>query len=154
MPLTKTETALRALRTALSGRANLPPEPRRNAVFDDVLDELAGLDGINGMLVLRDGNADPESIALGDGEGRFDLVHRAELEWIVAGPEGEDLEAAFDAGLVAIAAAIRADKTLGGTVDVAELRDPPDRDTLLAGARPAKTAHLPVTLQIQSPDPF
>jgi hypothetical protein len=146
---------MRALAAALAASADLPA-PQRDLVLEDMLEEIAGEDGVSRKLLVRDGEADPDHLdrSLGRGEGRFDIAHLAEVEWIVAAVDRDDLARVFDAGLEAIAEAIEADRTLDGGVEDADLAIPPSRDLFPLGARGVKCATLRVTLQFQSPRPF
>ena len=148
---TATEAAIKALKTALQAGTILPPV-RRNAVLDQVFDSLTLNDGVtvNRALILRDGTGGVVEQALGFNSGQFVVLHDAEVEWLVCAPEGDDLDAQFDAGLAEIAARINADPTLGGTVILAQIREAPARDTDVAGANPVKTAAIKVELTIQT----
>jgi hypothetical protein len=153
--VTKTEEALQALIAALNASVDLP-DVRRSALLDDILEEMDGETGVSRALVIQDGDADMnvDEMETGLGEGRFFLEHHAELEWIVAARDGTELATHFDAGLEAIAAVIEADRTLSGAVEMADMRIPPERGLEVAGARPAKTARIIVTLEFQSRRPF
>lgn len=156
--MTKTEAAMQALAAALAASVDLLA-PIRDSVLDDVLEPLEGETGVSRKLLLRDGLAgeddgQPLERTLGRGEGRFDIAHQAEVEWIVAARDRADLARIFDAGLEAIAAVIESDRTLGGVVEDADLPWPPTRALFPLGARAVKCATLRVQLQFQSPRPF
>lgn len=153
--MTRTEQALQALIAALNASADLPAV-RRSALLDDILEEMDTEEAVSRALVLQDGDADVnvDEMEVGLGAGRFFLAHLAELEWIVAARDGDDLARIFDAGLEAIASVIESDRTLSGAVELADLRTPPERGLEVAGARPAKTARIIVTLEFQSARPF
>lgn len=151
---TKTETAMRALEAALNASEDLP-QVRRDAVLDELLYEYEQSEGVDVALILRDAPRAEVSDRAGFGDPeRFSLIHKADIEWIVCAPEGPDLQDAFDAGLIAIAAAIEADRTLGGAVEFADLTTPPLRGNTVAGARPVKTAVITVDLEFTSSRPF
>jgi hypothetical protein len=156
--VTKTEAAMQALAAALAASADLPT-PERDLVLDQALEPIAEETGVSHKLLIRDGAASDDGEAplersLGRGEGRFDIAHAAEVEWIVAALDRDDLASLFDAGLEAIAEAIEADRSLGGIVEDADLPWPPTRSVFPLGARTVKCATLRVLLQFQSPRPF
>ncbi|OAI25957.1 hypothetical protein A1351_15505 [Methylosinus sp. R-45379] len=153
--MTATEAALQALIAALDSSPGLPTV-RRSALLDDTLESVDSEDIVSTALVLQDGDAETENgeLCIGFAGNRFALVHHAELEWIVASNDATLLGSTFDAGLEAIAAAISADRTLGGAVLLADLRRPPERGLRPLGARTAKTASIIVTLEFTSSQPF
>lgn len=146
-----TETTMLALKAALDASSALPAV-RRDPVLDAIFDELAqGGDTYSLALALRHGDDVDASRRFGAGPEAYELVRNAEVEWIVAGPEGATLNSVFDAGIEAIYAAIALDMTLGGVVVAAEIVEPPELGTDQAGAKPALTALLRVQLTYVSP---
>ena len=159
--MSKTEAALQALRAAIDARQPKLPAVRRNAPLNDLLDALdEALTGApaattQGALALVDGQGEVLDVALGDGEGKYSIKHSAEVQWLVAGPEGDDLDRHFDAGLEEIADAVAEDPTLGGVVNDARIEEAPERDLdVLGRAKPYKSAVLRVALLFTSPKPF
>lgn len=151
MTISATENAFLALAAALDASAILP-EVRRDPLFDDIFERLEVGSGIGRVLALRAGDSIDTQRTLGDPDSeRFDLVRNAELEFYVSGPEGDALHAAFDEGILAIFAAIEADKTLCGAVDAAEIVEQPDLGTEEAGALAVLTAVIRVQLTFVSP---
>ncbi|WP_018407926.1 hypothetical protein [Methylocystis rosea] len=143
----KTEAAMLALLAALKASGALP-EARRSPVFDGVFE---GLDActpqFSAVLALLDGDI-VQDVPVGygpDGPSHHEIVRKAEIEFYVAGPEGDALNAAFDAGLQAIYDAIAASYTLGGVVDSADA-EPPELGVERAGSRAARTALIRVAL--------
>ena len=151
--MTRTEEILRALQRNLQAAGMVV---RRNAQLDDVLEEIAAGEAgkIGAALILRDGQGVLVEQYLGSGSGDFEVAHRAEVEWIVAGREGDEIERAFDAGLVQIAAIVRSDPNLGGLVLACRIVNPPERGFDELGAKIAKSALIEIEAQFHSPDPF
>lgn len=143
----KTEAATLALLAALQASSALPAV-RRSPVFDDVPEELdACTPQFSAVLALLDGDV-VQDVPIGygpDGPSHREIVRKAEIEFYVAGPEGEGLNAAFDAGVQAIYDAIAASYTLGGGVDGADA-EPPELGVERAGSRAARTALIRVAL--------
>lgn len=150
--MTKTETALSALAAALTAQPGLPAVAR-DAVFERLIEESA--DGKARALVLRRGRAEVLTRIVGAAAGeRFELAHPAELEWYVADPDEAALQTAFDAGIEAIAAAVRADRTLSGAVQDCLIEDPPEFSEMEWDGRAMLTASITVKLVFTSQDPF
>lgn len=142
----ETETAMLALKAALDASASLPAA-RRDPVFEDVFEALGAADsGFTTILALRHGDAVDATRRFGDGPQAYELVRNADVEFYVAGAEGDGLNAAFDEGVTAIYAAVEADRTLGGDVVAAEIVDPPELGTDSAGSKAVLTALIRVQL--------
>lgn len=143
----KTEDAMLALKAALAASSALP-EVRRSPVFDGVLEELdACAPQFSAVLALLDGDV-VQDIPVGygpNGPSHREIVRKAEIEFYVAGPEGDALNATFDAGVQAIYDAIAVSYTLGGVVDGADA-EPPELGVERAGSRAARTALIRVAL--------
>ena len=75
-----------------------------------------------GVIILRDGDPGEPAVLLSPPEYVYE--HRAELEVAMAGGTSAARDAAFDALLQAIGAAIAADRTLGGLCDWVEAEAP------------------------------
>jgi hypothetical protein len=151
MTTAATEAAYLALAATLAAADDLPAL-RRDAVFDDVFDYLAASPDMARALVMRAGDAvDVQRVLPRGGPDRFEIVRNADLEFYVAGAEGETLNQTFEAGLSAIFAAIEADATLGGAVADADIVDAPDLGTDQAGALAVLTALVRVQLTFLSP---
>ncbi|MBM3552504.1 MAG: hypothetical protein FJX45_12235 [Alphaproteobacteria bacterium] len=156
----ETETAMLALKAALDASADLPAV-RRDPVFEDVFEELAAAlnpspsapatpDYLT-VLAFRHGAAVETTRRFGAGPDAFELVRNAEIELYVAGAEGDGLNAAFDAALSAVYAAVEADPTLGDDVIRAEIVEPPELGTDAAGSKAVLTAVIRVQLTYVSP---
>jgi hypothetical protein len=147
----ETEVAMLALKAALDASADLPAV-RRDPVFEDVFEALGAPDsGYSTILALRHGEAVETTRRLGSGPDAYELVRNADVEFYVAGAEGPGLNAAFDAGVSAIYAAVEADDTLGGDVVGAEIVEPPTLGTDQAGSKAVLTAQIRVQLTYVSP---
>jgi len=97
-----------------------------------------------GLVVLRDGETVEETPLLSP--LAWAVEHRAEVEVIVAGATPAARAALLDALLADIAAAIAADRTLGGAVEWAQPSSPGFEDVEVEGAAAARGALVPVTL--------
>ena len=80
------------------------------------------------------------------GELAWAIEHRAEVEIIVAGATPADRTALLDSLLIDVAAAVTADRTLGGAVEWAEPGSPEFQDVESEGAAAARAALLPAFL--------
>jgi hypothetical protein len=122
----QTEKALQALVAALTAKAasegaTIIAPLRNNALPARLFDAGAGLEK---YLNVWDGDGETLNEALGaDSAGMLDgyeLAQRPLVEWVVAGGTDETREAAFDAGLIDIHDAIKADsegRYLAGVTD-------------------------------------
>ncbi|WP_149539360.1 hypothetical protein [Siccirubricoccus phaeus] len=97
-----------------------------------------------GLVVLRDGETAEETPLLSP--LAWAVEHRAEVEVTVAGATPAARAALLDALLADIAAAIAADRTLGGAVEWAQPGSPGFEDVEVEGAAAARAALVPVTL--------
>ncbi|WP_246523852.1 hypothetical protein [Neoroseomonas eburnea] len=97
-----------------------------------------------GLVVLRDGETVEGTAILSP--LAWAIEHRAEIEVTVGGATPAARNALLDALLVAIAAAITADRTLGGAVEWAQPGAPDFEDVEFEGAAAARAASVPVAL--------
>ena len=97
-----------------------------------------------GLVVIRDGETVEETAILSP--LAWAIEHRAEVEVTVAGATPAARNAQLDALLVDIAAAITADRTLGGAVEWAQPGASDFEDVEFEGAAAARAASVPVTL--------
>lgn len=139
------ETAITALLANLTAAAAARPAPKpvvlRNETYAQALP--AG-----GLVVLRDGEAvvvEPIMSPL-----RFHIEHEAQVEVIVGGATAAQRAARLDALLVALAAGIAANRTLGGAVEYAEVGAADLEDIEYEGAAPLRAARFSVTLQFSA----
>jgi hypothetical protein len=97
-----------------------------------------------GLVVVRDGEAVEETPILSP--LAWQIEHRAEIELTVAGATPAVRSALLDALLVDVAAAITANRTLGGAVEWAQPGSASFEDVEFEGAAAARAAAIPVTL--------
>lgn len=139
------ETALKALFGVLDAIVwtNSPaPTVGRNDVETDDIPP-------GGMVMLRDGDpGDPEEYL---SPPRFGYEHGAEVVVAVQLRSSAQRDAAVDALLQDIGAAIDADDTLGGAVESAEAHAPEVLDEPVEGAASIKAVLVPVILSYVSP---
>ncbi|MCA3365207.1 MAG: hypothetical protein INF79_06270 [Roseomonas sp.] len=124
-------TALFARLNASLAARNPVPVIRRNETVPQRLPQ-------GGLVVLRDGESVAETPILSP--LAFAIEHRAEIEVLAAD------NALLDALLVTIAAAVTADRMLGGAVEWAQPGSADIEDVEFEGAASVRAASLPVTL--------
>jgi len=123
------ETAITALFTLVQGLPGIPA--LRNAAWPERIPP-------GGLVVVRDGETIDEEGLLSP--LAYGITHRADVEVFAAD------EAARDAIIAALAAAIADDRTLGGAVEWAEVSSP-DFDTVAPdGAAGVAAASVPLRL--------
>lgn len=139
MPTTR-ETVLAALHARLQPLAAL-------TLRDEVLPERIPAAG---LIILRDGQPGEPEVTLSP--LRYHYQHRAELEVVVQAPNGR--ASTFDTLIVAIGAAIEADRTLGGLCDWVEPEPPASVDLPIDGAAALKAAVITVVLHYTATGPL
>ncbi len=139
MPTTR-ETVLAALHARLQPLAAL-------TLRDEVLPERIPAAG---LIILRDGQPGEPEVTLSP--LRYHYQHRAELEVVVQAPDGR--ASTFDTLIVAIGAAIEADRTLGGLCDWVEPEPPASVDLPIDGAAALKAAVITVVLHYTATGPL
>ncbi len=139
MPTTR-ETILAALHARLQPLAAL-------TLRDEVLPERIPAAG---LIILRDGQPGEPEVTLSP--LRYHYQHRAELEVVVQAPNGR--ASTFDTLIVAIGAAIEADRTLGGLCDWVEPEPPASVDLSIDGAAALKAAVITVVLHYTATGPL
>ena len=139
MPTTR-ETVLAALHARLQPLAAL-------TLRDEVLPERVPAAG---LIILRDGQPGEPEVTLSP--LRYHYQHRAELEVVVQAPDGR--ASTFDTLIVAIGAAIEADRTLGGLCDWVEPEPPASVDLPIDGAAALKAAVITVVLHYTATGPL
>jgi len=103
-----------------------------------------------GLVILRDGEPGEPEVTLSPLQYHYE--HRAELEVVVQGKTSADRDAAFDALIAGIGAALAADRTLGGLCDWVEAEAPRPVDLPVEGGQALKAAIIPVTLHYSTAD--
>ncbi|AWD22954.1 acyl-CoA transferase [Fuscovulum blasticum] len=139
MPTTR-ETVLAAL------HARLQPLVART-LRDEVLPERIPAAG---LIILRDGQPGEPEVTLSP--LRYHYQHRAELEIVVQAGTGR--ASAFDDLIATIAAALEADRTLGGLCDWVELEAPASVDLPIEGTAALKAAVITVVLHYSTTGPL
>ena len=138
-----TETALNGLLVALQGIPG--PQVERNI-------EVPTRVPPEGLLILRDGDPGEPEVTLSPLTYHYD--HTAEIEVLVQ-DDPDTRDATFDALLSQISNAVAADRTLGGTVELAHVNRPGDVGIeAVEGAAGLKGGTVPVTLYYQTNDPL
>lgn len=133
------EAALKALLSLLQGISG--PVVKRNEP------EAQGIPG-GGLVMLRDGDpGEPEELL---SPLAYSWNHRAEVVVQVQAGAASARDAALDAMLVAIGAALAADPTLGGVVEMATPGAPELLDEPVEGGAAVKAALVPVFLEYLS----
>jgi len=105
-----------------------------------------------GLLILRDGDPGEPEVLLSP--INYYWTHRAELEVIVSKPAAADRDDLLDDILVAIAAALADDRTLGGKCDHMAAYAPQPSTLQIEGAPPFKGVIVPIELLYTTTDPL
>ena len=134
------ETALQALFTLLQGVAGVTV--KRGEILPVKIPD-------NGLIILFDGEVTVAETLLSP--LRYLIQHRAEVQVAVQKATATARNALLDGILTAIAAALTANPTLSGTVDVAVLEAPQFTDEPVEGAAGLKIATVLVSLEYVAP---
>jgi hypothetical protein len=144
MPASKAEQVLDALKALLE---TVPDAViQRNSVLPEKVP--AG-----GLIILRDGDPGEPEQALG-GFGSTYYQHAVEVEVYLEDGDAAARDAAFDALLQQIGAALEADATLGGLAFGLTYGRPEPSIEAVAGAPAIKSATLTVTVDYETSAPF
>jgi hypothetical protein len=144
MPASKAEQMLEALKTLLE---TVPDAiVARNSVLPEKVPS-------GGLIILRDGDPGEPEQALG-GFGSTYYQHAVEIEVYVEEGDAPARDAAFDALLQQIGAALEADPTLGSLAFGLTYGRPEPTIEALAGAPAIKSATLTVTVDYESDAPL
>jgi hypothetical protein len=130
------ETALQALFVVLKGVAGVTV--KRGEILPVKIPD-------NGLIILFDGEVTVAEMLLSP--LRYLIQHRAEVQVSVQKTTASARNASLDGILTAIAAALTANPTLSGTVDVAVFEAPQVTDEPIEGAAGLKIASVPVLLE-------
>jgi len=144
MPASKAEQVLEALRAVLETVPGASVE--RNSVLPEKVP--AG-----GLIIVRDGDPGGPEEALG-GFGSTYYQHVVEIEVYVEEGDAAARDAAFDAFLQQIGAALEADPTLGSQAFGLTYGRPEPAIEAVAGAPAIKSATLTVTVDYESDAPL
>lgn len=137
------ETALEGLYAVLQGLSG--PTVERNVIVPQEVP-------VDGLLILRDGEPGEPDISFSP--TLYSYEHRAEVDVIVQAGAVDDRQTDLDDLMADIAAAIAADRTLGGTVDYARTEAPQTDDLAIEGAADIRAAIVPVILHYDTSDPL
>lgn len=130
------ETALQALFTLLQGVAGVTV--KRGEILPVKIPD-------SGLIILFDGEVTVAETLLSP--LRYLIQHRAEVQVSVQKTTASARNTLLDGILTAIAAALTANPTLSGTVDIAVLEAPQFTDEPIEGAAGLKIASIPVLLE-------
>jgi hypothetical protein len=140
MAVSARETAIAALHaaisTALASRSPAPQVLRGETVPQRIAP--------GGLVMIQDGETVEETAILSP--LRWQIRHVAEVVVAAPGPTPEARAAALDALLLDLAAAVVADRSLGGAVEWAQPETASFDDLEFEGAAPVRTASVPVSL--------
>jgi hypothetical protein len=144
MPASKAEQVLDGFKALLETLPDAPVE--RNSVLPEKIP--AG-----GLIIVRDGDPGVPEQALG-GFGSAYYQHAVEIEVYVDEGDAAARDAAFDALLKQIGAALEGDPTLGGIAFGLTYGRPESSIEAIAGAPAIKTATLIVTVDYEADAPL
>lgn len=144
MPERKSETVLKALWAALEAELPSGAILERNEMLPSRIPAA-------GYMNLRDGDPGQPEVTISP--LAYHYQHRAEVDVVIDRPSPAR-DAAFDAIVRAVGAAVAADRTLGGLCDWAEGEAPAPLALAIEGAEGFKAATLVVVLHYSSSDPL
>jgi hypothetical protein len=144
MPASKAEQVLEALKALLETLPDAVVE--RNSVLPEKIPD-------GGLIILRDGDPGEPEQALG-GFGAAYYQHTVEIEVYVEEGDAAARDAAFDALLQQIGAALEADPPLGGLAFGMTYGRPESAIEAIAGAPAVKSATLSVTVDYETVAPL
>jgi hypothetical protein len=105
-----------------------------------------------GIIILRDGDPGEPEVLLSPPEYVYE--HRADADVVVDAATPSARDSIFDGIMLAIGAAVAADRTFGGLCDYAETAAPVPVDLIVDGAPGFKAATLPIILHYGTADPL
>lgn len=141
---TTRETVLAAVHSVLTAVSGVTAH--RNRVAD------ISLPASGALAILRDGDPGEPEVLLSPLTYAF--RHEAQLELFVRDADDGARSTALDTALANIAAALHADRTLGGLCDWIEARAPRPSDLMALGAEPVRAVIVPIMLDYDSTDPL
>lgn len=140
----KREAVVAAI-TALIAGALPSAEVRRNLARPERIP--AG-----GLVIVRDGDPGEPEVLLSP--LTYLYTHRVPLEVAARESGAQSREQVLDAMLVAIGAAVAADRTLGGLCEFLEAEAPATADIEAAGAQAVRWADAAIVVSYGTPDPL
>jgi len=144
MPASQAEQVLEGIKASLETIPNAVVE--RNSVLPEKIPD-------GGLIILRDGDPGEPEQALGDFGSTY-YQHAAEIEVYVEDGDAAARDAAFDALLQQIGAALETDPTLSGLAFGLTYGRPEPSIEAVPGAPAIKTATLTVTVDYESDAPL
>jgi len=135
---------LKALLAALEAAKPAGASLERNSVLPQSIPAA-------GSMILRDGDPGQPEVTLSPLAYHYE--HRAEVDVLIDRPAGAR-DAAFDAIVRAVGAAVAADRTLGGLCEWAEGEAPAPLSLAIEGAEGLKAATITVLLHYSTTDPL
>ena len=144
MPASKAEQVLEGLRAALETVSDAVVQ--RNTVLPEKIPD-------GGLIILRDGDPGEPEQALGGFESTY-YQHAVEMEVYVEDGDAAARDAAFDALLQQIGAALETDPTLGGLAFGLTYGRPEPSIEAVAGAPAIKAGTLIVSVDYESNAPL
>jgi len=142
--MSQRENAIGAL-FVLLGQLSLGTAVKRNAVLPERIADHA-------MAILRDGEMGEPEVSLSP--LTYHWQHQVAIELFVADPDAAARDARMDGLLVELATLIEADRTLGGTIEYAEIGPPKFDELAPDGTSGIKACLLPVVLHYSSSGPL
>lgn len=139
------ETALKALYSAVSAAAPALATCERNSTLP--VDYPS-----TGLLIVRDGQpGEPEVLMSPE---TYIYTHLADIDVVFQNGDASDRDAGFDVLKQSVAAALAADRTLGGAVEYAQGRAPAPLEITAEGVEAIKAATIQVELTYETSDPL
>ena len=151
MATSKTERVLGAIKGLLETVPGAKVE--RNTAVPEKVPKSAPAEAGGGLVVLRDGDPGEPEQALG-GFGSAYYSHAVEIEVYVEEGDAAARDAAFDALVQGIGAALDADLTLGGLAFGMTYGRPEIDTEAVAGAPAIKTGTITVTVEYETSSPL
>lgn len=107
----------------------------------------------DGLIIVRDGDPGEPDQVLG-GFAVCTYEHAASVEILIQGADAPARQAAYDAALVAIGAALEADPALGGLAEGLTYGRPETLVDHIEGAAPITGGELPIIITYTTPSPL
>lgn len=141
----RAETVLNALQAALEATAPAGALTERNAVLPERVPA-------SGLMTLYDGDAGEPEFLMSPATWLYE--HRAEVAIVVEAPTAAARDALFDTLRLAVAAALAADRTLGGLCDWVVGEAPAPAEIPVDAGDGWKAAEIGVVLTYATTDPL
>ena len=142
--MSQRENAIGAL-FAVLGQLSLGTTVKRNAALPERIADHA-------MAILRDGEMGEPEVSLSP--LTYHWQHQVAIELFVADPDASTRDSRMDGLLTELASLIKADRTLAGVVEYAEIGPPKFDELAPEGTSGIKACLLPVVLHYSSAGPL